>query len=203
ALPIFIDIHREFDRPSKENTNDIRIIQLVADRLNLTVEEARLELRNGLMMIFPNLKKHFFPIPGSKEFLEWANGKLPLTLATNPVWPPDIVEMRVRWAGIDPSIFGFITHARLMHAVKPHAEYYLELLEKRGIKAEDCLLVGDDVRKDLPATQVGIRVFIVAGNGKSTLSPIKLPPRRAAAWRGDYSDLRQMLEAQLSITTSR
>jgi FMN phosphatase YigB (HAD superfamily) len=229
ATSVLLEIYKEFGRPSKIATNDLRIVELFSKRMNLSLEEGRQVLREGLMLIFPSLEKHFYPIPASKDFLEWAKDHYPLTLATNPVWPPYIVDMRVKWAGIDPSIFGFITHARHMHAVKPHPEYYEEILDTLKLKAKDCLLIGDDVKMDLPATRVGIRVFIVQDkNDKKTdkklktdekkktaaskktsskksegLSVIKTPEKHASAWTGHYSDLKILLQSQLSEDAAR
>jgi FMN phosphatase YigB (HAD superfamily) len=109
--------------------------------------------------------------------------------------------MRVKWAGIDPSIFGFITHVRAMHATKPKPEYYQEILDIQGLKAEDCLLIGDNVKMDLPATRVGIRVFIINSKPKDAkvkIHSLKYPEARAQAWKGSYMELRTLLETEKS-----
>jgi FMN phosphatase YigB (HAD superfamily) len=192
AIATLVAIMKEFKRPSPDIANDVRIVSLFAKRMKLSQDEARAFLREHLLIIFPQLQKHFFPVQGAEEFLEWARQRYPLLLATNPVWPPEIVELRVKWAGIDPSIFMGMTHIRRMHACKPTAEYYREILAQEKIQAEDCLLIGDDVKMDLPATRVGIRVFIV-GKYKQ-VSPLKHPGAQAQAWRGPYPALRTLLE---------
>ncbi len=184
-------IKREFDRPSETATNDSRVVEIFSKQMNLTAEEGRKVLRDGVLLIFPGLKHHFYPIEGAKEFLEWAKDRYPMTLATNPVWPPEIVELRVRWAGIDPGLFESMTHIRKMHACKPAPEYYREILSQQNLKAEDCLLIGDDVKMDLPATQVGIRVFIVGKSAK--LAPLRYTGAQAPAWRGTFKELRTLL----------
>lgn len=193
SIGALLSVNRAFKTPHRDLTNDLRVVEIFSRKLNLSPEEGRRVLKENLTAIFPELKKHFFPIPGSREFLEWAKDRYPMTLTTNPVWPPEIIELRVRWAGIDPGIFQSITHVRRMHACKPAPEFYEEVLEQEKLKAEDCLLIGDDVRMDLPATRVGIRVFIV-GHYKKTMA---LKPARAKApsWRGNYKALRQALEA--------
>jgi FMN phosphatase YigB (HAD superfamily) len=193
ALRVLMAIQKEFKEPSTlEHTNDHRVVELFSKQMNLSIEEARGVLREGVLTIFPGLKRHFFPIEGAKEFLDWAKGRYPLTLATNPVWPPEVVEMRVRWAGVDPAIFGSVTHIRTMHSCKPSAEYFQEILDQQGLKAQDCLLIGDDVKMDLPATRVGIRVFIVGL--KSRLGPLRFTDAKAPAWRGSYHHLQAILE---------
>ena len=192
AAKVLFAMNKEFTRPSKDSTNDIRVVALFAQQMNLSIEEGARVLRDGVRKIFPSLEKHFYPIEGAKDFLDWARENYTLTLATNPVWPTEIIELRVRWAGIDPSIFRSITHIREMHACKPAMEYYDEILTLGGLRAEDCLLIGNDVKMDLPATRVGIRTFIV-GPFK-TVSALKYPKGKAEGWKGSYIALRELLE---------
>ncbi len=189
---LLLAMGRELKVASKEFTNDHRIVELFAQQMNLSIEESRRILRESVTTIFPTLEKHFYPIQGAKEFLDWAKERYKLTLATNPVWPQEIVELRVRWAGVDPAIFDSITDVRKMHAYKPSQYYYQEVLDQSGIRAEDCLLVGDNVKMDLPATRVGIRVFIVGPYKK--LTDLPYPKAKAPAWRGSYPALKALLE---------
>ncbi|MDR3606406.1 MAG: HAD family hydrolase [Oligoflexia bacterium] len=183
----------ELRKTSRDRTNDRRIVEAFSRRMNLSIEEGGRILREGVSAIFPTLERHFYPIEGARDFLEWAAKKYPLTLATNPIWPPEIVELRIRWAGIDPAIFREITHVRKMHAYKPSPEYFREILEQENLKPEECMLIGDKVKMDLPASRVGIRVFIVGPYKK--IMQIRQSSGHAPAWRGSYADLRKMLES--------
>lgn len=185
-------VQKEFSRPSRSHTNDVRALELIARAMNLPLEEARGVVRSALLAFFPQLERHFYPIEGAKDFLEWARQHYTLTLATNPVWPPEVVEMRVRWAGLDPAMFRTITHAKMMHACKPSLEYYQEILQHEGVDPADCMLIGNEVRMDLPAVRAGIRVYIV--DPTVELSPLRPKGALAPAWRGDYADLRTLLE---------
>ena len=167
--------------------------------MNLSLEEGREVLREAVLLIFPNLQNTSIRLKGQK-FLDWAKDHYPLTLATNPVWPSEIVDLRVKWAGIDPKIFGSVTHVRQMHACKPSPEYYQEVLKQQALKAGDCLLIGDNTKMDLPATQVGIRVFIVGKNTK--LGPLRFNGAKAPAWRGSYHHLRGLLEHAMEQAAS-
>ncbi len=42
-----------------------------------------------------------------------------LAVTTMPLFPLSAVEARVRWAGLDPDDFGFMTTYDTAHAVKP------------------------------------------------------------------------------------
>lgn len=189
-----------FSRPSEGRTNAVRAIEIFARKTGLPFEETRSLIRESLFRIFPTLQKHFYPIDGAKDFLEWASGRYTLTLATNPVWPKEIIEMRVRWAGIDPGIFESITHVNAMHACKPELAYYKEILSNQGFSAKDCMLIGNDLKMDLPATRAGVRVFIIdQAKKRSTLTPsgctpLKHPQAKAKAWKGTYADLQKLLE---------
>lgn len=195
AAKTLLLLKAQLDRPSPDITNDKRVIEVFSKRMNLSLEEGRRLLKELVLLIFPQLEKHFFPVPGAKDFLDWAKDRYPLTLATNPVWPVEVIELRVRWAGLDPAIFGNITHVTRMHACKPTTEYYKEILAQQNLVSDSVLLIGDDVKMDLPATEAGIRVYIVGKHDKIT--PLKHSKAKAPAWRGSYPLLRQALEAQI------
>jgi FMN phosphatase YigB (HAD superfamily) len=196
AAKLLFAAQQVFSLPSPLATNDIRVVEIVARELGIAVDEARKLVKDLLGGIFPSLEKHFYPMPGAKDFLLWAKDRFPLTLATNPVWPIEIIELRVRWAGVDPSIFSAITHAKQMHACKPSPEYYEEVLAQQGLKAEECLLLGNDVKMDLPATKVGVRVFIVGDFKK--VSPLHFKNGKADAWKGSFHHLQSALEKSAS-----
>jgi FMN phosphatase YigB (HAD superfamily) len=193
SLRTLVEIKKTFDRPDRELTNDIRVVTLMADKLDVTIEEARQILRSGVFQIFPRLSKHFYPIQGAKEFLEWAKSRYPMVLATNPVWPVEIAHLRLEWAGIDVATFRSITHIHRMKACKPAPEYYSEVLEQEHFQAASTLLIGDDVKMDLPATRIGMPVFIVGKYRRVT--PLQLDGMKAPAWRGSYRALREILES--------
>jgi FMN phosphatase YigB (HAD superfamily) len=173
-------------------TNDLRVLQRFAQAMGLTLEQSRHTLRQGLLEIFPRLERHFYPMPGAREFLDWAYARYPLVLATNPVWPPEIIEMRVKWAGIDPARFRSITHIRTMTATKPSAGYYRQILSTEGFDPAHTLLIGNDAKMDLPATRVGITVFLV--EKKPLPAAIPIPHAEGRGWRGSFGQLRELLE---------
>lgn len=84
-----------------------------------------------------------------------------IVLATNPLFPRLAVEERMRWVGVDDLPWRLITTYEEMHATKPHAAYYQEILAKIGRAAEECLMVGNDVDEDGAAAQAGIKVLFV------------------------------------------
>lgn len=205
AARILIKLNSELKTPRSQLKNSDRAIEAFSKWLKKPEEEARIILRDSIRIIFPTLKKHFYPIPGAKDFLHWAKDHYTLILATNPVWPVEIVHLRLQWAGVDESLFKYITHVNEMVATKPHASYYQQILSLQKIPAEETLLIGDDMKMDLPATCVGVRVFIV-GNYKKFSELLSKPTKSkplAKAWRGTYTDLRAFLEDNLSHSENK
>lgn len=82
-------------------------------------------------------------------------------LATNPLFPAIATQSRVRWAGLKPEDFAFITTYENSSRCKPNPDYYREILDKLGLQPRECLMVGNDVCEDMIAREVGMRVFLL------------------------------------------
>ena len=82
-------------------------------------------------------------------------------LATNPLFPPIATQSRVRWAGLQPEDFELITTYDNSGSCKLNLRYYEEILQKRGLKAEECVMVGNDVGEDMIAAKLGMKVFLL------------------------------------------
>jgi FMN phosphatase YigB (HAD superfamily) len=176
-------------------TNAERLIGHVEKALNLSAAEAERVLHTVLSDIFPKLERYFYPVVGAKDFIDWASGRYSLTLATNPVWPIELVKMRVKWGGLLPDLFPSMTHAHRMHSYKPSREYYLEILKQEDYRPEDCLLIGNEYKMDLPATMVGVSVFIVKPEAEKIRSIRPYWKGNALAWEGNFEHLRKMLSS--------
>ncbi|MDD5864049.1 MAG: HAD family hydrolase [Firmicutes bacterium] len=82
-------------------------------------------------------------------------------LATNPLFPPVATQSRIRWAGLEPEDFAFITTYDNSSFCKPNPDYYREILGKLHLNAGECLMVGNDVGEDMIAKTLGMRVFLL------------------------------------------
>ncbi len=183
--------------PSRTRTNHERLVEVFAKKLKLSEPDAEQMLLKNLGTVFPQLKSHFGKIHGASKFLDWAKDSFGLTLATNPVWPIELVQMRMKWGGINPDYFSVITTADKMHACKPSSEYYREVLKHTKLKPEDCLMIGNERKMDLPATKVGIPVFLIRTDA-SKISCIEAPTDSSpGAWRGNYTHLKDFLTGHL------
>lgn len=191
ALKVIQAMQNELDHPTSNETNRERVAKVFSQFLEVPPDEADKILNEVAANLFPAVQKHFFPINGASDFLKWAKDRYPMILATNPVWTEDIVKIRMKWADIDPSLFLSITHSGRMHACKPSKNYYLEILKQENLKNSECILIGNDPKKDLPATEAGISVFIISH--ADGLVPLQRPTQKAAAWKGSFGNLKQLL----------
>jgi len=196
--------------PCLEKTNFVRMVEIFQNNFQITQEEAEKHLVKSIQVVFPKLESHFGKILGASAFVDWAKDHYSLTLTTNPMWSTEFVHMRMRWGGINPELFKSITTADRMHACKPSREYYQEVLTQEKFSAQKCLLVGNERKMDLPATEIGIAVFLIrpattritciqqpgSKIGKGLISP--------GAWRGNYLHLKEFLmrgaEGKLRLT---
>ena len=113
-------------------------------------------------------------------------------LATNPLFPAIATHSRIRWAGLEPEDFCCISTYENSRFCKPNPDYYRELLDRLGLRGEDCLMVGNDAVEDTAAAEAGMRVFLVTD---CLLNP---GGKDISAWpHGDFDALRAWLEAAL------
>jgi FMN phosphatase YigB (HAD superfamily) len=112
-----------------------------------------------------NFIKHlataFTPFAHRGELVDQLAQKYQLILTTNPIWPKEVVEQRLKWGEIEPRCFEHLTTSEVMHSIKPQVSYYQEVLEMFNLKPTDVIMIGDSVKKDGPATNCGINTFII------------------------------------------
>ena len=82
-------------------------------------------------------------------------------LATNPIFPDVATSQRIEWAGLNKADFELYTTYENSRYCKPNPAYYRDILEKMGLKGEDCLMIGNDGVEDVAAMQCGMQVFLI------------------------------------------
>ena len=96
------------------------------------------------------------------DLIAWAKARgLRLVLTTNPLFPAIATHSRVRWAGLEPTDFAHITTYENSSRCKPNPAYYQEILDKLGLRAEECVMVGNDAQEDGAAAKLGLPVFLL------------------------------------------
>lgn len=110
-------------------------------------------------------------------------------VATNPVFPRELVEARLRWSGLDDFSYHLVTSSENTRFCKPHPRYFLDILETFDLQPSDCLMVGNDTEHDLAAAQVGIATYLV-----DTWLVDRLGSGYHYDFRGDHADLLRFLK---------
>lgn len=87
-----------------------------------------------------------------------------IILATNPLFPKRCTERRIKWAGMDPLDFDLVTSYENHYYAKPSIKYYQEIIDQVQLVPEACLMVGNDVREDMIAKELGMQVFLLKNN---------------------------------------
>jgi len=143
---------------------------------------------------FAHLGDRYGPIPGARETLLHASELgYRLVVATNPVFPRLAVEMRLSWGKLGDVPFDFITNSECMTRCKPDPAFYKELLEKLGVEGRQCVMIGNDARKDLPANELGCLTYLVEmPETRALIEQVKGDPR-LDGW-GSFEDLRRWLQ---------
>lgn len=111
----------------------------------------------------------------ARPLVEWLAAEgYRVVVATNPFFPRVAVEQRLAWAGlpVDEMPFALVTTLENMHATKPHAQYYEEILARVGVQADEAIMVGDEWDLDIaPAWRAGLNTFWIKGNSPPDAAP--------------------------------
>lgn len=100
--------------------------------------------------------------PIAKEMVDAVKRSgLRVILATSPLFPRIATESRIRWAGLEPEDFEYITTFENSNYCKPNPLYYTDLLEKLGLSPEECVMIGNDVGDDMVAAELGMQTFLL------------------------------------------
>jgi len=143
----------------------------------LSRDEIMPQLSDFYHNTFGQLAVYSRQVPLARKIMEAAFSKnLNVTIATNPVFPRAAIIHRLRWAGLEDFSYQLVTSYEIMRYCKPHPEYYEEILQLLGARPEECLMIGNDTRDDLPAKNAGIDTFLVRDflikRGEQTLKAV-------------------------------
>ncbi len=147
--------------------------------------------------LFDKAHKHDFSIlqrpeekiPETKEVVQKLfDLGFQVVIATNPIFPKDIMYERLRWAEVDKLTFDLVTSYEDSHYAKPNPLYYQEILQKIGASAEHSLMVGDE-HMDMVAAKIGIRTFFVKSPSSDLTEATPKP-----TYEGELEDLIRILE---------
>jgi len=111
---------------------------------------------------FLNLKTSIFQSPTMIKAVNVIKEKgYNMVVATNPQFPLKAILHRIKWAGLEPEDFIYISSYEKNHYCKPQIKFYEEILKDIGKTPEECLMVGNDVEEDLIAGKLGIKTYLI------------------------------------------
>lgn len=139
---------------------------------------------------FDNLKSVCMPTPDAGRLISFLQkNRVTAVLASNPLFPMIAQEKRVRWAGLSPADFAFITSYESSTYCKPSPGYYEELLHRLRLNPAETLMVGNDAEEDIAAAETGMQVFLLTDN------PVNRRGRDLSVFpNGSYPELFDFLE---------
>ncbi len=129
------------------------------------------------------------PKAGARETVDKVHEMgLVCALATNPTFSIECDRVRMGWAGIREEDFALVSTWSNSTRVKPHAQYYQEFVDALGLTLNECLMVGNDIRRDFAKPEeCGLRTAYV-GHAR---------PQRAV-WCGTLTELAKDLPALIA-----
>lgn len=150
-------------------TNREKFWRTFTERTGLDQAEAEPFFNRFYEEEFPRLQAVTEQRPAARRVVRACFDRgLQVVIATNPLFPRRAIEHRLAWAGVPVTEFDFalVTSYENVHAAKPHAAYYREILARIGAEPETTLMVGDHWENDMaPAAGLGMRVFWIAPEG--------------------------------------
>ena len=115
-----------------------------------------------------------------------------LILATNPLFPKEAVAARLSWIGIDAADFDLLTHYENMSYAKPNPNYYKEILEKTDADPKNCVMIGNDLKEDAVASELGIKTLIIED---------KMIEREEnnypVSWQGSLKEFKELIKKEI------
>jgi HAD superfamily hydrolase (TIGR01549 family) len=84
-----------------------------------------------------------------------------MVIATNPLFPYKAIIERIKWAGLDPEQFSYITCYEEMHYSKPNVEFYREIVDELELNPTECIMIGNNVQEDMIAGKLGMTTYLV------------------------------------------
>jgi HAD superfamily hydrolase (TIGR01549 family) len=130
-------------------------------RVGRTAEEMMPVFDDFYATQFGKLRSQTRTLPEARAVVQAASDAgCDVVIATNPLFPETAIRQRMEWAGVADLPFKLVTSYEVMHSSKPHARYYVEIVERLGRTPAECVMVGDDWNNDIaPALQAGLRVY--------------------------------------------
>jgi HAD superfamily hydrolase (TIGR01549 family) len=150
--------HQDINGP----TNEEKFASAFAPPLGKPWDELKAFFADFYEERFPELQALSHAHPDARRAVQaCVDAGCQVVIATNPLFPARAIEHRIAWAGVDDAPFALITTYENMHTCKPYPAYYVEIAQQIGVSSQACLMVGNDVMRDIaPAREAGMATFL-------------------------------------------
>ena len=197
-IKLLMDSTEKMIKNDGSRSNQQAFMEAFMEKIEVKSKEEAAKIKERFDQFYQNefvaLEKHFeIDRENPLEIIEYLKNKdKKLVLATNPLFPKEAVEKRLSWTGINPADFELLTHYENMSYAKPNPNYYQEILEKINVNPENCLMIGNDLKEDAVAADLGIATLIIED---------KLIERGACdypiEWRGSLREFKELLKKEI------
>ena len=136
---------------------------VACERSGYTREELEPVMDDYYATTFDNVREIARENPYAPEIARLMREKAEhAVIATMPMFPLTACDKRLSWVGLSASMFDLVTTCDYSSACKPNLKYFQEILDDFGVKPQEALMIGNDVREDMePCEQLGIDTFLV------------------------------------------
>ena len=114
----------------------------------------------------------------------------PLVIATNPMFPPTAVEQRIRFSGLRPEDFLYVSNFEKHTRTKPNPAFYLEVCAQTNLDPAQCLMIGNDMFEDVVAQQTGMDAWLITDY-------LIVAEHDASDWQGSRADFLEKVKNEL------
>jgi FMN phosphatase YigB (HAD superfamily) len=186
-------IHLLLESEDGVRTNQQRFFAFVATQLDLDPDLLTRRYADFLAGNYEFLATAIEPLPLANELINICRrAQVPVVLATNPVFPRQLIEARCRWGGVDFSAFDLVTSLENSRYCKPQLGYFYDLAAQLGLAPRNCLMVGNDTSHDLAAGETGMTTWLV-----DTWIMVRKGLNFTPHFRGNHEQLQNFLLANL------
>ncbi|PLX82912.1 MAG: hypothetical protein C0616_01010 [Desulfuromonas sp.] len=183
-------IHAMLARREADSTNEDFFLQGIEAATGIDGERVRNSLAAFCADGLNDLEGFVAPAPFLSSLLaKVRERRLELALATNPVFPMELIRARMNWGGLTEDDFVLITSYENTRYCKPQPGYFEQLLDTLQRRPEECLMIGNDTEHDLAAAECGIATFLL-----DTWMIDRCNGDFSADFRGSHDDLLSLLD---------
>lgn len=147
---------------SENRTNEEIFMEDFTSRISGDIEVYKDKFNSFYDSAYLKVKDSTSETPFIKKSVELLKQKgYHLVIATNPLFPLKAILHRIKWAGLNPDDFIYISSYEKNCFCKPSLKFYKEILRDINQDPSLCLMVGNDVQEDLVAAKLGMETFLI------------------------------------------